>query len=309
LIFVRSVATGQVQASAKAERRGKSCRAGFSPRWHPQRTLFLRSIGLSADVEMDLYSIIEGHLEAGQMKRVVAIAFILVFASALSARAEFVGKLEFKPADCKSAGQCELVYDFGYIEPGGYGWQAKAGLKTDGASIPSWAQSIIGGAWDAEYIRAAVIHDHYCIRTVRARTATHRMFYNALIESGVDRAKALVMYYAVMVGSHIWINLMEGQPCSGVSNCVRARPTETVIPNSTIRPNQNDELQAYRAPRFDDPAVMQDIREAQKIIEAGSVKAPDEVEQLAKRRNPSDFFLTHGDSVRYHGPSSKLPAQ
>lgn len=245
------------------------------------------------------------------MKRALTAAIIMVFASALPARAEFIGKLEFKPAGCKSAGQCELVFDFGYIEPGGYGWQAKAGLKTDGASIPSWAQPIIGGAWDAEYIRAAVIHDHYCIRTVRPRTATHRMFYNALIESGVDRPKALVMYYAVMVGSHMWINLMEGQPCAGMSNCVRAGPAETVaaIPNSTIRSNQIDELQAYRAPRFDDPAVMQDIREAQKIIEAGSVKAPDEVEQLAKRRNPSDFYLTNGDSVRYQGPTSRMPVQ
>jgi len=54
---------------------------------------------------------------------------------------------------------------------------------------------------------------------------------------------------------------------------------------------------------------MQDIREAQKIIEAGSVKAPDEVEQLAKRRNPSDFYLTNGDSVRYQGPTSRMPVQ
>lgn len=243
------------------------------------------------------------------MKRTVAAATILLFASAHSARAEFVGKLEFKPADCKSAGQCELTYDFGYIDPGGIGWQAKAGLKTDGASIPSWAQPIVGGAWDAEYIRAAVIHDHYCERTVRPRTATHRMFYNALIESGVAQAKALVMYYAVMVGSHMWIGLMEGQPCAGMSNCVRRAPAETVIPGATIRVNLAGELQAYRPPRFDDPAVTQDIREAQKIIEAGSVRAPDEVEQLAKRRNPSDFFLTHGDTVRYEGPTSRMPAQ
>ncbi|WP_162268416.1 DUF1353 domain-containing protein [Bradyrhizobium manausense] len=241
------------------------------------------------------------------MKCNIAIAMILSVAFALPARAEFVGTLEFEPAGCKSTGQCLLVYDFGYIDPSGVGWQAKAGLKTDGASIPAWAQSIIGGAWDTEYLRAAVIHDHYCERTVRPRTATHRMFYNALIESGVSQAKALVMYYAVMVGSHMWINLMEGQPCSGIANCVRRAPAETVIPNASIRPNQAGELQAYRPPRFDDPAVMRDIREAQKIIEAGSIKAPEEVEQFAKRRNPSDFFLTHGDSVRYHGPSSKLP--
>jgi hypothetical protein len=244
------------------------------------------------------------------MKRTFVTAILLVLASALSARSEFVGRLDFQPMGCQSTGQCELVYDFGYIDPKGVGWQAKAGLKTDGASIPPWAQLIIGGAWDGEFIRAAVIHDHYCERTVKPRTATHRMFYDALIESGVSQAKALVMYYAVTVGSHMWINLMEGQPCPGISNCLRSRPpNQTVIPGASVRPNQIGELQAYRPPRFDDPVVMQDIQEAQKIIEAGSVKAPEEVEQLAKRRNPSDFFLIHGDSVRYQGPSSKLPDQ
>jgi hypothetical protein len=243
------------------------------------------------------------------MKRIFATAIFLVLGSVVSAQAEFVGKLDFKPTGCKTAGQCELVFDFGYIDPKGLGWQAKAGLMTDGASIPGWVQPIIGGAWEAEFIRAAVIHDHYCIRTVRPRTATHRMFYDALIESGVPTAKALTMYYAVMVGSHIWINLMEGQPCDGMGNCVRMRLPQTVIPDASVRPNQIGELQAYRPPRFDDPAVKQDIQEAQKIIEAGSVKAPEEVEQLAKRRNTSDFFLTNGDSVRFQGPSSTLPVQ
>ncbi|WP_065754075.1 DUF1353 domain-containing protein [Bradyrhizobium paxllaeri] len=244
------------------------------------------------------------------MRRTLVAAILLVLFSAVSARAEFVGKLEFQPSGCKSAGQCVLVNDFGYIDPKGVGWQAKAGLKTDGASIPPWAQLIIGGAWDNEFIRAAVIHDHYCERTVRPRTTTHRMFYDALIESGVSQAKALVMYYAVTVGSHMWISLMEGQSCPNMSNCVRSRPPgQAVIPDASIRPNQIGELQAYRPPRFDDPVVIQDIQAAQKIIEAGSLKAPEEVEQLAKRRNPSDFFLTHGDSVRYEGPSSKLPNQ
>src|SRR4051794_9685128 len=99
------------------------------------------------------------------MKRTFVAAILLVFAPALSARAEFVGKLDFQPTGCKSKGQCELVYDFGYIDPKGVGWQAKAGLKTDGASIPPWAQLIIGGAWDGQFIRAAVIHDHYRVRT------------------------------------------------------------------------------------------------------------------------------------------------
>jgi hypothetical protein len=139
-----------------------------------------------------------------------AIIVLLTLSLTSPALAEFVGTLSFKPIDCKATGQCELAYDFGYIDPNRVGWQAKAGLKTDGASIPPWAQPIIGGPWEEQFIRAAVIHDWYCIRTVRTRRATHQMFYSALIEGGVSRPKALTMYYAVTVGSHMWVKLMEG---------------------------------------------------------------------------------------------------
>jgi hypothetical protein len=234
----------------------------------------------------------------------IAACFTALFAT--DAQAEFIGKLEFTPTGCKNTGECKLVFDFGYIDPRGVGWQAKAGLKTDGASIPSWAQPIIGGAWDEQFLRAAVIHDHYCIRTVRTRSSTHRMFYDALIESGVTRIKALTMYYAVTVGSHMWINLMEGQKCSGIKNCIQSVNAAQTIPGSSIRKNEADELQAFRPARFGDPAVSKDISEAQIIIEGGSINSPEEVERLAKIRNPNDFFLTHGDSISYQGPTSNL---
>lgn len=241
-----------------------------------------------------------------KMKQRFWIAVCLAAVFATNARAEFVGKLEFIPAECHSSGECKLAFDFGYIDPRGVGWQAKAGLKTDGASIPSWAQPIIGGAWEEQFLRAAVIHDHYCIRTVRTRSSTHRMFYNALIESGVDQPKALAMYYAVMVGSHMWINLIEGDNCSGLTNCVQNTRAAQTIPGSTIRKNEANELQAYRPARFGDPAVSRDISEARIIIEGGSVNSPEEVERLAKNRNPNDFFLIHGDSIGYQGPTSNL---
>ncbi|MGO8098547.1 DUF1353 domain-containing protein [Rhizobium leguminosarum] len=232
---------------------------------------------------------------------------ILFIALGGSARADFVGALDFMPAGCEKSGQCELVYDFSYIDPKGVGWQASAGLKTDGASIPRWAQPFIGGAWDKQFIQAAVIHDWYCIRTVRARRATHRMFYDALVESGVNRAKALTMYYAVLVGSHMWIDLMEGRPCAGVQNCVQNVGGSTPIPGAVIKRNESGDLVAYRKPRFADPEISQDITAASSIIEGGSIDNPDDVEALARARHPNDFFLINGDAVSYQGPSSKYP--
>ncbi|TBC25596.1 DUF1353 domain-containing protein (plasmid) [Rhizobium ruizarguesonis] len=236
------------------------------------------------------------------------LSFLIVFmALSGAARADFVGTLKFKPAGCEQSGKCELVYDFSYIDPKGIGWQASAGLKTDGASIPAWAQPFIGGAWDKQFIRAAVIHDWYCIRTVRARRATHRMFYDALVESGVNRAKALTMYYAVLVGSHMWIDLMEGRPCAGLDRCVQSEGETVSIPGAVIKMNESGDLVAYRKPQFDDPAIANDITAASAIIEGGSVDNPDDVEALARERHPSDFFLNSADAVFYQGPSSKYP--
>ena len=240
------------------------------------------------------------------MKKCFAFAIAITFITG-PALAEFVGKLEFRPAGCKTAGECELVYDFGYIDPNRLGWQAKAQLKTDGASIPSWAEPVIGGAWEEQFVRAAVIHDHYCIRTVRSRRATHRMFYDALIESGVNRAKALSMYYAVIVGSHMWINLVEGQPCRGMDNCIQNVNGNLQVPDTIVRKNETGDLQAYRPQRFTQPNIAKDILEASAIIEGGSINSPEAVEGLALSRNRGDFFLKNGDAIAYQGPSSKYP--
>ncbi|WP_324133575.1 DUF1353 domain-containing protein [Bosea sp. (in: a-proteobacteria)] len=219
-----------------------------------------------------------------------------------------MGKLELKPTGCQQSGSCELVHDFGFIDGNGVGWQAKAGLKTDGASIPSLAQPFIGGPWDADFVKAAVLHDHYCIRTVRPRTATHRMFYNALIESGVSKVKASTMYYAVMVGSHMWIDLMEGQQCSGgMKNCVQNTGGATSVEGAKIAKNADGQLQASRPPRFNDPAIANDIKQAAGLIASGDYDSPEKVEALAKVRHPNDFFLRNGDSIRYQGPTSKYP--
>ena len=63
-----------------------------------------------------------------------------------AAHADFVGALEFTPAGCETVRQCKLAFDFGYVDPKGIGWQANAGDATDGATIPGWAQPLVGAA-------------------------------------------------------------------------------------------------------------------------------------------------------------------
>lgn len=90
-----------------------------------------------------------------------------------------------------------LTEAFGYVSPDGRRWPVPAGTVIDGASIPRVFWSIIGGPFEGSYRNASVVHDHYCnVRTRRFRDV-HRMFYDAMLTSGVADTKAWVMFQAV----------------------------------------------------------------------------------------------------------------
>src|SRR5689334_10444439 len=96
-------------------------------------------------------------------KSYAALSIVLVLLAGVRvAHADFVGSLVLSPTGCESTGHCELGADFGFIDPKGVGWQAAKGLITDGASIPPWAQPIVGKPFDESFVKAAIIHDHYC---------------------------------------------------------------------------------------------------------------------------------------------------
>jgi len=55
----------------------------------------------------------------------------------------------------------------------------------------------VGGPIDSNYRDASIIHDWYCDRRTRTWQATHRVFYEAMIVSGVSIKKAKILYFAV----------------------------------------------------------------------------------------------------------------
>lgn len=97
-----------------------------------------------------------------------------------------------------------LENDFEYIDPHGRRWPVPPGIQIDGASIPPAAWSFIGGPFSGLYREASVIHDHYCDRRTRSQDDTHRVFYDGMITSGVERWRAGLMYGAVLVGGPKW---------------------------------------------------------------------------------------------------------
>lgn len=142
------------------------------------------------------------------------------------------GNLELFPEGCDTQANavCKLAAPLRFIQSSGLAWESDVWQSddqesgtTDGASIPAWAQPVIGAPFDRSYLKAAIIHDHYCYKEnhVRSWRQTHRMFYEALLASGISTLKARTMYYAVLVGGPRWKNLVAGEDCG--PNCLKNR--------------------------------------------------------------------------------------
>ena len=97
-----------------------------------------------------------------------------------------------------------LEEDFAFIDPHGIRWDAPAGSVVDGASIPSYLWSVIGGPFAGKYRNASVVHDVACGRQDRPWTDVHWMFHEAMLSAGVDPAKAQVMFAGVWAGGPRW---------------------------------------------------------------------------------------------------------
>lgn len=200
-----------------------------------------------------------------------ALAFsFFTIAGAQSVWAEqsgFVGKLVLEPPNCQTSGQCTLGEDFGYIDPRGVGWQAQKGNVTDGASIPVWAQPFVGVPFEPAYIRAAIIHDHYCDRNVRTWQETHRVFFDALLSSGVDRALAEILYGAVYLGGSRWRDTIPGIGCPVGKICV-ANVNRPAPKGTQVRATDEGGLVIFRPVRYGTPDFESQFAQLKAIIEA-----------------------------------------
>jgi hypothetical protein len=85
-------------------------------------------------------------------------------------------------------------------------WFVPSGFTSDGASIPDFAKSFIGGNFDGRYRKAAVVHDYYCKRRTVDWEDVHTAFYNGMRAAGVGERTANVMYLAVYYFGPRWLN-------------------------------------------------------------------------------------------------------
>ena len=145
------------------------------------------------------------------MKKRVCVAAVLMMtflasnAYAQEYFGDFIDKLKgvFIP-DAKPRPLFKLDSDFRFKDPNGLLWSTPAGSEVDGASIPQFFWSFIGGPFEGPYISASVIHDHYCKTKERTAHDTHRNFYYGMRAAQVPDWKAKLMHWAVETYGPSW---------------------------------------------------------------------------------------------------------
>lgn len=233
------------------------------------------------------------------LRSTFAVVTLLAISGAALAGGKFSGELKFTQKGCETTGQCTLASKFGYTDSDGLGWEAAAGDKTDGASIPEDLKPYFGNSFDADLIRAAVIHDHYCDRRVRRWYNTHWVFYDALLASGVSEGRAELMLLGILIGGPKWIWLIRGKPCSTGHNCVQQIPTLRLPAGGSLQSNGDGESQLYSPARYSDPEFRKEMEIAkQKLDQLGPGQKPKKLLEIAKSIRPNDEFLNGPDELK-----------
>ena len=116
----------------------------------------------------------------------------------------YTGKLILEPL--QGGQQLKTVLDFGFLDADGKHWPVPPGTSVDGASIPKALPLLWGGLWHGKYREAAVVHDYHCAARSADWQSVHRMFYRAMLASGVSEPRAKLVYAGVYFAGPRWEN-------------------------------------------------------------------------------------------------------
>lgn len=146
------------------------------------------------------------------------VAFLVVLPLNASAQApgRYIGTVQAQWDD--GGRTMTLLQPFEYEDPKGNRWVAPKGSVIDGASIPRFAWSFIGGPFEGLYRNASVIHDVACVQRTKPWNLVHETFYLGMLTSGVDATKAKVMYAAVYHFGPRWVTRNADGTISGASD-------------------------------------------------------------------------------------------
>jgi len=146
-----------------------------------------------------------------------------------------------------------LESELRYTDPEGVVWIAPAGSVVDGASIPRYLWSIMGGPFEGKYRNASVLHDVAYGQRNRPWQDCDRMFYNAMRCGGVSAVEAKTMYYTLYKFGHHWkFPIKRAKPVKYEGGLVaRAQEIPRAIPVNPAEINQAREWIRSADPTLD----------------------------------------------------------
>lgn len=196
---------------------------------------------------------------------------------------------------------CKLASDFWFKDATGR-WHPPIDMMTDGASIPAFAQPLIGGRYDPRYVAAAVVHDYYYNRRVRPYGPTQRQYYNASRALGTDPATAAAMYYAILVAGEAWVELEKPKDCPQPdATCVRNNP----LPQGIVMKNYKGKLYATQQEPVD--GVMKErYRKFMSDAKAMRSMTASNIEARAAADFPDNIVMQLGDRQQVSIPELTL---
>jgi hypothetical protein len=77
------------------------------------------------------------------------------------------------------------------------GYTIPKGFVTDFATLPRFSLSLMGRPTRGQFQRASLLHDYLLKEKVIPREDADKLFHKILLEDGVNKRKAYVMYLAV----------------------------------------------------------------------------------------------------------------
>lgn len=176
--------------------------------------------------------------------------------------------------------QFELTQEFKYQDPMGVLWVVPKGTVVDGASIPRFFWTIIGAPLSGKYLMASVIHDYFFEKKIYNSESVHKVFYDAMITSGVNELKAKIMYFAVLSFNDAWRGYRT-HDCLGQEKykigysdirCITQSPSFDIqfhLRRETVEFNQK-EFEVYQAKINDRNPSLEKIRNMAKSIRTNS---------------------------------------
>jgi hypothetical protein len=130
----------------------------------------------------------------------------------------FTGRLVLEPL--LGSQQMKTLLDFGFLDANGRNWPVPSGTSVDGASIPKGLWSWIGGLWEGKYREACIVHDYHCATRSTDWQSVRRMFYHAMLASGITQLFAKLVFAGVYFAGPRW------EDVGSVRAAQRAIPTQ-----------------------------------------------------------------------------------